>query len=136
MQTVLFKNQVYCFTLKGWNSTSRINYLLIHSKREREELATHRIGQKRKVLQEDRMRNLQEMKDLQKLRCTEAERAKHLRIDKISVQERESQSILNHLTFQIQELQDKVNSLSDSREYFMILKLQAVLGYPTFPVIL
>ena len=41
---------------------------------------------------------------------------------------------MNQLTVQIQDLQDKVKSLNDSR-ISMILRRQAALGYPTFPVI-
>ena len=48
--------------------------------------------------------------------CTEAERAKQLRIDELSTQEKESKSSVNQLMVQIQELQDNVNSLSDARD--------------------
>ena len=58
------------------------------------------------------------MKELKKFCCAEAERAKQLRIDEFCIQEKKSQSTVNHFTVQIQELQDKVNSLSDSREFF------------------
>ena len=54
--------------------------------------------------------------------CTEADRAKQLRVDELSIQEKESTSTLNQLMVQIQELQE-----DDSR------KRRAVLGYPTFP---
>ena len=53
---------------RGWNSTRRINHLIIPS--------VHRIGQEReKVLQEDRVRRIQEMEELKKFCCTEVERA-------------------------------------------------------------
>ena len=53
-----------------------------------------------------------------------------MRTDELSRQEWESQSFVNQLTVQIQELQDKVNSLNNSREFC------DPLGHPTFPVIL
>ena len=93
-------NQVYSFTLKGCNSTKRISYLLIL--RERTELAI----QKSNFLQEDRMRNLQDIEELKKLCCTEAERAKQLRIDELSIQKK-SLSSVNQLTAQIHELQSE-----------------------------
>ena len=64
------------------------------------------------------MRSLPDIEALKKLCCTEAEGAKQLRIDELSTQENESKSTLNQLLVQIQELQDRVNSLSDSREFY------------------
>ena len=49
---------------------------------------------------------------------TEAERPKQLRIDELSAQEKESKSTVNQLMVEIQELQDKVNSLSDAGELY------------------
>ena len=53
------------------------------------ELAVHRIGQKRKILQEDRMRSFLEVEEWTKICCTEAVRAKQLRMDELSIQEKE-----------------------------------------------
>ena len=39
-------------------------------------------------------------------------------MDELSIQENESQSTVNQLTAQIQELHDKMNSLSDSGEFY------------------
>ena len=58
------------------------------------------------------------MEELKKFCRAEAERAKQLRIDQLCIQDKESQSTVNHFTVEIQELQDKVNSLNDSREFF------------------
>ena len=63
------------------------------------------------------MKNLQETEELKKFCCTETERAQQLRTDELSRQERESQPAVNLLAVHIQELQDKVNSLNDSREF-------------------
>ena len=40
-----------------------------------------------------------------------------MKIDELSVQQRENPSSVNQLLVQIQELQHKVNSLNDSREF-------------------
>ena len=63
------------------------------------------------------MRRLQEKEEFEKMFCSEAERAKQLRIDELSAQEKKSKSTVNLLTVQIQELQDKVNSLNDSKGF-------------------
>ena len=110
VQTELFKNQVYSFTLKGWNSNRRIQ------EREKNRLCTE-LDWRERVLQEDGTRNLQVLEEFKKICCTEPERPKQLRIDELPAQEKESQSTVNLLTVQIQELQDKVKSLSDSREF-------------------
>ena len=54
---------------------------------------------------------------MKKFCCTEAELAKPLTMDELFIQEIESQSAVNQLTVQSQELQDKVKSLNDSREF-------------------
>ena len=63
------------------------------------------------------MKSLQEREELKKMCCTEAEKAKQLRRDELSIQERESKSTVNQPTVGIQELQEKVNSLNDGREF-------------------
>ena len=59
-----------------------------------------------KAFQEDSARSWQEIEDLRKICCTEAERARQLRMDELSTQEEESRSAVNPLVLQIQELQD------------------------------
>ena len=41
-----------------------------------------------------------------------------MRIDELSTPEEERKSTVNQLMVQIQELEDKVNSLSDAKEFF------------------
>ena len=48
--------------------------------------------------------------------CTEADRARQLRSDELSTQTEEKNSTVNQLTVQIQELQDKVSSLTDAKQ--------------------
>ena len=63
--------QVYGFTLKGWNTTRRINHLTILRREKNWQSAE--LDRSERVLQEDRMRSRQEMEELKKLCCTEAE---------------------------------------------------------------
>ena len=88
------------------------NQLTGESQREKSWLCT-KLDRGDRALQEDRMKSLQEIDELKKMCCTEAERAKQLRIDVLSIQEKDIKSIVNQIMVQIQE--DKVNSLNDSR---------------------
>ena len=103
MQRGLFKNQVYSFTLKGWNFTKRIFYLT-NPKPKRIGCGLTWTDEKEFSERIERERNLQEIEELEKLCYAEAEKAKQLRKDGISIQEKESQSTVNQLTVQIQEL--------------------------------
>ena len=71
-----------------------------------------------RALKEDRTKRDQEIEELKKMCCTEAERGKPLRIHELSTPEEESKSTVNQLMVQIQELQDEVHSLSDAREFY------------------
>ena len=64
-----------------------------------------------RFLQEDRLKSLQEIEELKKLCCTEAEKAKQLRGDELAIQEQERKSTVNQFMVQIQELQHKVKIL-------------------------
>ena len=57
------------------------------------------------------------MEELKKISCTEFERTQRLRMNELSRQEKERQFTVHQHTVQVQELRDKVNSLSDSREF-------------------
>ena len=116
MQTELFKNQVYSFTLKGWKSTKRISCLMFP--RERVEMAMRRIGQKRKSSSRGSYEKSSGIRRVEKLCSGEAQKAKQVRTDELSIQEKESESTVNQLTVQIQVLQDRVNSPNDSRRFY------------------
>ena len=49
--------------------------------------------------------------------CAEAERARQLKYDELSTQQKGNPSAVNQLMVQIQELQDKVNSMDDAKEF-------------------
>ena len=68
-----------------------------------------------RACQEDRAKDCQEIQELRGVGCAEAERARQLRIDELSVQQRENPSTVNQLLAQIQDLQDKLNSLNDAK---------------------
>ena len=108
LQTGLSINQAYGFIRNAWNSTRRISFLTLHG--EKDWICTE-LEERDTVLQETRMRNLLEMKELKKFCCAETERAQQLRIDELSRRERESQSSVVLFTVRSHDLQDKLNSL-------------------------
>ena len=87
--------------------------------RERESLAPCRIWRIEKELLEKFVSELsRKCPNLKKICRTEVERIQQLRMDEFYRQEsRVSQSSVNQFTVQIQELQDKVNSLNGSRDF-------------------
>ena len=107
-------NRVYSFVLRALYPA---NPLSDHSNGEKHRLC-NKVDREEKFLQEDRMRSLQETEQLKKLRCTEADRAKQLRTDELSTQEKERKSAENPLIVQNQELQDNVTYLNDAREVY------------------
>ena len=95
----------------------RANQTYGQSQREKSRFCTE-LEMKNRALQEDRMKSLNEIDEFKKMSCAETERAKPLSIDELSTQEKESKCTVNHLMVQIQELQDWVNSLNNTREFF------------------
>ena len=79
------------------------NQLSVYSWKEKNWLCTE-LDRRDRTLQETLMRNLQEMEELKKLCCTEAESVQQFRTDQLSRQEfQESQSTVIQLTVQIRE---------------------------------
>ena len=65
---------------------------------------------KAKALRDAQNRSMREMGDMKK--------AQELRVDEFSIQMRESHETIQRLTSQIQELQERVNYLNDSGNFF------------------
>ena len=78
------------------------NQLTDQSQKEKSWLCTD-LEMRKRALQEDRVKSYQEIEDLRRICCTEAERARHLRIDELSTQEEESKATVNQLVVQIQK---------------------------------
>ena len=77
----------------------------------REQARLHEeLAKRERALRETHIRSIHEVEELR--------RAQELRIDEFSRQElRQSQATFNELTSQIQELQERVNLMNDSREF-------------------
>ena len=65
-----------------------------------------------RLFNESRARDCQEIEELRRICCEGTNRARQLRIDELSLQQE------SELLTQIHDLQNKVNSLSDAREFF------------------
>ena len=107
----------------------RSNQLSVQAQREKSWLSEE-LEMRNKAFQEDRARDCQEMLKFQRICCAEAERARQLRIDELSMQQKENPSSVNQLTVQIQELQDKVNALTANRDTASSSGLSHVLCQP------
>ena len=93
------------FILTARNSTRRLRYLRILGEKVCSG-SNAELEYGEAALQETRIETFQEMEELKKICCTEAERTQQL------------QSAVNQFTLQIQALQDKVNSLNDSSDFY------------------
>ena len=72
---------------------------------------------KNRIYQEHHARNCQEIVEMRRLCCKPADGVTQFRIDALSMQKK-NPSTVNRLLSQIQELQDKVNSLNEEKEVY------------------
>ena len=70
-----------------------------------------------RIFQGNRARDCREIEELQRICCEETDRVRQLRIDKFSMQQERNPSAVNQFLSQIKDLQNKVNSLTDAREF-------------------
>ena len=71
-----------------------------------------------RLFREDHARYRQEIEELLRICCEESNRARQARIDELSMHQERNPTTVSQLLAQIRELQKKVNSLSDAREYY------------------
>ena len=69
-----------------------------------------------RLFNESRARNCEEIEELRRFCCEETKRAIQLRSDELSMQQERNPTTV--LLIQVQNLQKKVNSLSDAREFY------------------
>ena len=85
-----------------------------------------------RLFRENQATDCQYIEELRRICSEETDLARQARIDKLSVYQERNPATVSPLLTQIQDLQNKVNSLSDAREFF--LKQPATLERPTIPV--
>ena len=71
-----------------------------------------------RLFQENHARDCQEIEELRRICCEEADRARQAIIDELCMHQERNPTTGSQLLTQIQELQNKVNSLSDARESY------------------
>ena len=70
------------------------------------------------LVQENRARNCQEFEDSQRVCCEETDRARQARVDELSLQQQRNPTTVSQLLTQVQDLQNKVNLLADTIEFY------------------
>ena len=70
-----------------------------------------------KLFQESRTKDCQEIEELRRRCCEESDRARQAKLDELSVMQQRDPQTVSQLLAQMRESQDKVNSLSDAREF-------------------
>ena len=119
---------------RGWNFIARISHMTIPKAKRVGYAMNWKL--ETELFKKIECNIYQEIEELRRICCTEAERARQLRIDELSTQEEESKSTVDQFMAQIQELQDKVNSPSDAREFYdpETVRSSGLLHVPSQPV--
>ena len=80
-----------------------------------------------RLFRDNQARDCQEIEELRRI-------PRQARIDELSTHQERNPTTVSQLLTQLQDLRNKVHSLSDAREFFTILKQLGALERPTFPV--
>ena len=75
------------------------------------------LEMRNKLFQESRTKDCQEIEELRRRCCEESDRARQAKLDELSVMQQRDPQTVSQLLAQMRESQDKVNSLSDAREF-------------------
>ena len=85
---------------------------------QRERISLHgELELRNRCFQESRARNCQEIVEIRRFCSLDAEKARQSRIEELSKNQERRPSVVDHLMSEIQELQNKGNSLTDDREF-------------------
>ena len=71
-----------------------------------------------RLFRENRAKDCQDIEELRRICFEETDRARQARIDELSMHQERNPATVSQLLTQILELQNKVNSLSDAREFY------------------
>ena len=115
MLMLLFMKQADTLNPKEWSSIRQHNCLIkLKGKRAGYVKNTRNV-----VVREDRAKDCQAIEELRRICCEETDKARQLKIDEPSMQQRE-RILLPCISFwlRFRTLQDKVTSLNDAREFY------------------
>ena len=71
-----------------------------------------------RVFRENQAKDCEKIEELRRIWCEETDRARQASIDELSMHPERNPTTVNQLLTQIQDVQNKVNSLSDAREFY------------------
>ena len=71
-----------------------------------------------RLFRENQAKDCQEIEELRRICCEETDRARPVRIDDLSLHQERNPTTVSQLLTQIQDWQNKANSLSDAREFY------------------
>ena len=71
-----------------------------------------------RLFRENQTKDCQEMEELRRTCCEETDPARQTGIDELSMHQERNPTTVSHLLTQTQDLQNKVNSLSDARDFY------------------
>ena len=71
-----------------------------------------------RLFQDNHARDCKEIEELRRIDCEETDRARQASIDELSVHQERNPTTVSQFLTQIQDLQNKVNSLTDAREFY------------------
>ena len=80
-------------------------------------MSTAEKSGRHKLFQESRTKDSQEIEELRRRCCEESDRARQAKLDELSMMQQRDPQTVSQLLAQMRESQDKVNSLSDTREF-------------------
>ena len=76
----------------------------------------------------------QDIEELRRICCEETLSARQARFDELSMHQERNPTTVSQLLTQIQDLQNKVNSLSDARNFYDLDTAKQLWSTPTFSV--
>ena len=88
---------------------------------------------RKRLFREHQAKDCQEIKELRRICCEESDRARQARIDELSVHQERNPTTASQLLARIQDLKNRVNSMSDAREFNEPETANST-REPTFPV--
>ena len=129
IQILPFMKPIENSNLKGWSCIRRINDQI----KLKEKRLCGELEMRNWLFQGSRARICQAIEKLRRICCEVTDRARHLRVDEVSLQQKRNPTSVSQLLTQIQDLQNKANSLADVSDFLRSTDSGAALERPTFP---
>ena len=110
--TLLLRRSIKNLNLSDFNYTKQGRWA---DKAQRDKISLYgELEMRNRLFQENHARDCQEIEELRSICCEEADRG---RSDELSLRQERNPTTVSQMMARIRELQNKVNSLSDAREF-------------------